>query len=563
MSTIRAAWTSSARVKETSVSARASGASGFADLRAALSLVTDTACQHPSGVVNKVLIRIHVVCHHADVRRTLYQGDVDEGTPVARTGGDVIDTEHSVKIGVDELRYTARVRSIAVTGPGGEELGQATTYAYVLHETHAAARPVMFLFNGGPGASSVWLHLGGLGPRRVAVPTDLSRGDQPPYLLEDSPATLLQTADLVFIDPLATGHSRAVSQDALARVRTLLGDAQQFATIVSEWLHREGRLNSPVYVLGESYGTLRAPYLAKALLRGPVPITLSGIVLLGQALNVQETRDRPGNVVHHLAALPFQAATAWYHGKGSANAACAEEAARVATDYAFGDYATALLRGSRLPAAQQAQAAARLEDLTGICAAVWQHKRLRLRDSEFRKLVLQERNAVIGSSDSRYTGEAEDEAASEGSVDPSYTRIAPAFAASIGNYLREELGSESEVTYAVGDPDAAPAWQWYTEAGSGAFTTGPSPFDVFPYVGALSQYLKDVTGCRLFVGTGLYDSLTTTGAAHHLVTQYELPAARVVEAWYDAGHMMYSDPASATKLQQDLASFIAPTTFED
>lgn len=479
-------------------------------------------------------------------------------------------TEHTIRITDAEFSYTARVARIEVTDEAGERLGDAYTFAYLAHtDQHFRDRPVVFLFNGGPGSSSQWLHLGGLGPRRVAIPTDLARGALPPYCVEDSPATLLGAADLVFVDPLGTGLSIAASAEAQSRVYSVIGDARQFAKIVSGWLQQEHRFGSPVYILGESYGTVRAPFLARELLHGANPAALSGIILLGQAVNLQETAQRPGNITANVAALPFMAAVAWYHGVGGSEYSSAEQATSAALHYAFGDYATLLFQGSTAPPDQLAQAAARLEALTGITAQTWLQKRLRLSKDEYRRLVLRDRNQVTGSNDARYAALAEDDKIGEYFVDPASSRVSPAFAASMDSYLYRELGVDTSARYRGIDTKAYAEWQWSDGGTPGRHETGnASPFDAFRYVSTLTAYLKEVIDCRLFVGTGYYDSLTTIGAAHHLITQYGLPQDRVTKGWYEAGHMMYTDPRSAVDLRRDLQAFVTtprsavdPTTY--
>lgn len=476
---------------------------------------------------------------------------------------DPISTDHTVRTSTAELAYTARVRHVEVTNPAGEPLGHAYTYAYLLHtDQDLRDRPVVFLFNGGPGSSSQWLHLGGLGPRRIAVPTNLNLGSLPPYRMEDSPATLLDAADLVFIDPLGTGLSRAVSAEKQGEVYSVIGDARQFATIIGQWLAREHRFGSPIYILGESYGTVRAPFLAKELLHGANALALSGIILLGQAINLQETAQRPGNVAANVASLPFMAAVARYHGVGGTEYSSAEKITRAALDYAFGEYATLLFRGSAAEPAQMAEAAARLEAFTGVSAQTWEQKRLRLSKDQFRTLALRDRDQVIGSNDARYTATAEDDAIGENMVDAANARIAPAFSACIDAYLHDELSVDMADSYRALDRNAYPEWKWGDETAPGRYEgKNPSPFNAFRYVSTLSAYLKEVRDCRLFVGTGYYDSLTTIGAAHHLLTQYGLPEERITQGWYEAGHTMYTDPSSAVQLRHDLGDFILrPTT---
>jgi carboxypeptidase C (cathepsin A) len=252
----------------------------------------------------------------------------------------------------------------------------------------------------------------------VRIPVDLGHGSLPPYTIEDSPSTLLGTADLVFIDPLGTGHSRAVDADTQRESYSIGGDARQFGSVIRRWLKLEGRFGSPKYLLGESYGTMRAPFLARELLHGGNAVALNGIALLGQAVNLQETAHRSGNVTCHIASLPMMAAVAWYHGVGGSEFTSAEQATQTALYYAFGDYASVLLRGSTATAEQADDAAARLAAFTGIDAGTWRQKRLRISKGEFRRLVLRGRDQVTGSNDARYVATAEDTSVGEPNIGP-------------------------------------------------------------------------------------------------------------------------------------------------
>ncbi|WP_367997492.1 hypothetical protein [Streptomyces sp. GMY02] len=342
-----------------------------------------------------------------------------------------------------------------------------------------SARPVVFLFNGGPGSSSQWLHLGGLGPRRVRPATDLRSGSLPPYETEESPATLLATTDLVFIDPLSTGLSRAANADTQAHAYSITADAKQFARVIHTWCAREGHIDSAKYVLGESYGTVRAGCLARELLHGPSPIALNGIILLSQAVNLQETAQRSGNITSRVAALPFIATVAWYHGVASAGHDTAERATRAALDYTYGDYASVLFRGSLATASEADDAATRLQGITRIPAETWGRNRLQNTKGDFRRLVLRDRNQVIGTMDARYLAVAEDRATSERDIDPTHARIVPAYVAATERYLTEHLGIATGDGYRSFNQRAFPQWWWRDESapmggyGSGN-PTGPS-----------------------------------------------------------------------------------------
>ncbi|MFJ7215050.1 S10 family peptidase [Amycolatopsis sp. NPDC098790] len=457
-----------------------------------------------------------------------------------------------------DLEYTFALDLMPVRDRDGHALGTSSVFSYVANvpSERWPARPVVFIFNGGPGASSAFLHLSGIGPKRMAIPTDLSQGIRPPYVVEDSTHSLLDTADLVFVDPVDTGFGRAFADVDTDELFSVEGDARYFADIITEWIARHDRWNSPKHVLGESYGTQRAPFLAAALMQlRPVP--LDGIILLGQAINVQETRERPGNVVGAVAALPFQAATAWHHGLGSRQHRSVADAVDVALDFAYGDYAVALLKGNTLPDAQREIVAKQLETITGIRASYYLKKGLYVSKPEFLRELLAERGQVLGTNDSRYVAAATTKSAGEAEFDPSGTYLRPAFTAGASRYIHGTLDVPFTTDYRLLDMNAVARWDW-SDAGSNNFMQmgKPSPFHTYPYVARLTQFLKQAPEARVFIGTGYYDGLTTVGAVEHLLRQYDIPRDRVVSHRYAGGHMMYTDPESAVQLTTDLRAFL-------
>ncbi|GAA1749244.1 S10 family peptidase [Nonomuraea bangladeshensis] len=458
-----------------------------------------------------------------------------------------------------ELTYTFTLDVLPVRNAKGAHAGSASLFSYVadVPEEERARRPVVFLFNGGPGAASAYLHLSGIGPKRVAVPTDLADSINPPYVVEDSPNSILDVADLVFMDPVNTGFGRLLPDAAADDLYSVQGDARYFADLVCAWVTRQNRWDSPKYVLGESYGTHRAPFMVTAL-AGIKAVPFDGIILLGQALNVQETVERPGNVAGAVAGLPFKAATAWYHGVGAHDHAGVDAVVEAALEFAYGDFAAAMTRGSRLDEDERVKIAARLEYFTGVPAETYLRKRLWLSKGDFLKELLADSGRVLGRNDARYVSRAADTSAGEADIEPSFAHLAPAFNAGILRYLHGTLAVPTEEEYRVFDESAVARWDW-SDAGSARFMQmgKPSPFHVYPYPARLTQYLKQVPRARLFIGTGHYDSLTTVGAVEHLLRQYDLPLERVTDRRYPAGHMMYTDPESLRMLDDDLRAFVS------
>lgn len=457
------------------------------------------------------------------------------------------------------MDYVFALDMLPVRSQSGVLIGSMSVFSYVadVPAEEEASRPIVFCFNGGPGSASAFLHLSGLGPKGVSLSADLTSGILPPYTLEDSDDCLLDVADLVFLDPLNTGYGWPLPDAETDECYTIEGDARYFAESLQLWVEHTGRWNSPKFVLGESYGTHRAPFMASALMEMQ-SLPLTGMILLGQALNVQETSDRPWNVTGAIACLPYLAATAHFHKKGSRELESVYEVVEAAITFAHGEYALALHAGSRLSTDDRRQVAEKLEEMTGISADYYLKNRLRIRKEEFRKELLKDSGLMLGRNDSRYVLRAADRLTAELDFDPSSSYLMPAFNAGMAQHLRGALGlGGTEEKYRLADHTAPQRWEW-GEAGSAGFMLmgKPSPFHVYPYPARLTLFLKQVPDARVFIGTGLYDSLTTVGAVEHLLRQCDLPGDRISTGRYPAGHMMYTDRKSRGMLLSDLRTFI-------
>jgi carboxypeptidase C (cathepsin A) len=465
-----------------------------------------------------------------------------------------------VAAGGEDIEFSATAERIALDDEDGAKLGHAWTFAYI-REPLDRARPVLFLFNGGPGVASVWLHLSGLGPWRAVVPDDVSaapvaaRAGSASGPLAPSGHTLLDVADLVFIDPIETGFGRAAEGVDLARISGADRDAALTAQLVQRWAQRHGRLASPIFLLGESYGTIRAPLTATAL-QGDENVVVSGIAMLGQCLNAQETTQRPGNAAGFVAALPLLAATAWYHGKSAHAALTLDEVVRQAHAFAVGEYAAALSTGETSTGETSDTLVDRLTGFTGLDAETLRARRLRIDKEEYRRLLLADRGEVLGLTDARYTVPAPAAGASEPHVDATSVRLDPVFGAAV-HALFAELGLPPARRYRFAAP-AHERWNYLEASAIGKFggSNLPSPFAIFDYPAHLSALLRANADARLFFGTGHFDMLTTVGSLEHLKSQYGLPSDRISEGRYPAGHMMYTDPASLAALSADLRAFL-------
>jgi carboxypeptidase C (cathepsin A) len=355
-------------------------------------------------------------------------------TPVIR--------KHELKLAGRQLRYTATAGFLPVNNESGETEASIFYTAYTLDsDTPPAKRPLMFSFNGGPGSSSVWLHLGALGPYRTRM-QPAGALPPPPYELAPNEHTWLDMTDLVFIDPVGTGYSRATKPELARKFNGLQGDLASVGEFIRLYLTRNERWSSPLFLVGESYGTTRASGLSGYLVdRG---IAFNGILLISTVLNFQTIRFAKGNDLPYVLYLPAYTATAWYHKKlppelqGDLRRTLGQ-----ARQWALGPYAAALAKGDALPAAERQQTAAQLARFTGLSQSYVEASDLRIEILRFTKELLRDRRLVTGRLDSRLTGWDGNNAAERQEFDPSMAAIRPPFTATLNDYVRTRLGVSS------------------------------------------------------------------------------------------------------------------------
>lgn len=460
-----------------------------------------------------------------------------------------IVTRHSGRFNGRAVSYTATVEAIEVADADGKPGARIVSTAYVADaEPGAPARPVMFVWNGGPISPSVYLHMGAFGPKRVAFPDDLA-ADAAAAPLVVNPYSLLDVADLVYFDPAGTGFSRALPGKPLSEYFSVAADGQQTAAFIAAWLEAKSRRESPVYIFGESYGTNRAVEVAGQLAALPEPVLLDGVVLFGQAVNIIEYAQRPHNIVSYAVSLPTLAALGWYHGKAETGGAPLAEFAAAAWAFAQTDYLQALFHGNTLPADRMREMAERLERLTGLRSGVFVENRLRVSKELYRVELFGEDGLVLGRSDGRYLGPAAEEGDEEGRGPPDPAGVLPgALAEAFRRYLVSDLGLPSADQYLVASPvEGLSEWGW----------GGATPFSRFDYGDALDPLFEKHPRARVFVTAGYYDTMTTVGASQYLVDQETWPRDRVSLKFYRGGHMAYSIEDSAREMADDLRALMA------
>jgi carboxypeptidase C (cathepsin A) len=453
--------------------------------------------------------------------------------------------QHTLALERRTLHYTTTTGMMPLANAAGETEAHIYFMAYTLDGQDAAERPLIFVFNGGPGSASVWLHLGALGPYRVQM-QDEGWMPAPPYWLVANPHTWLDMADLVFVDPVGTGYSRALKPEDNKKYWTLDADLQSTGEFIRLYLTRWGRWGSPLYITGESYGTTRAAGLSGHLLdKG---IALKGLMLISTVLNFQTLEFDRGNDLGYMLFVPTLAATAWYHKRlvDDLLARRVHEVMAEVEAWAEGDYAAALAKGDRLGEAERAAVAAQLARYTGLDAAYIRESNLRIEPTRFRKELLRAERWHVGRLDSRFKGRDALPVTEFPEFDPSLTAILPPYTAMINQYVRATLGYETDVEYRALSMEVNQGWEWgrgkYPDTSEGlrtAFTRNPF--------------------MRVFLALGLYDLATPPFAAHYTLGHMDLsPDVRrqIVIADYEAGHMMYLDVGALAKLKEDVRAVL-------
>ena len=469
---------------------------------------------------------------------------------------EVVETSHVVTIGGEQVSYTAAAGRMLLREEEGKKKASFFFVAYTRDGVEdPATRPIVFCFNGGPGSSSVWLHLGAFGPRRVLL-DDEGRPGPPPGRLVDNEHAILDVADIVFIDPVGTGYSRAIPEDAAKEYAHFKRDIETVGEFVRIYLTRHQRWGSPKFLAGESYGTTRSAGLAAHLykLHG---IAFNGLLLISSILNFMTagfdsktwTFER-GNDLPYILFLPTYAAAAWYHGKVSE-----EHRGRPLRDFldeveAFAgtDYTLALFQGDALDAERRGEIARRLAAYAGLSVEYVERYDLRIEILRFCKELLREERRTIGRIDARYTGMDRfvDGDAVEG--DPSMDATMGPYTSALNDYLRRELGYESELPYEILSEKVHESWD-YEEFKN-------AHVDVSE---ALRETMSRNASMRILVANGYYDLATPHFATEYTFSHLGLDESlrgNVEMGYYEAGHMMYVHAVSREKFAADVKSFV-------
>ncbi len=414
-------------------------------------------------------------------------------------------------------------------------------------------RPVTFIYNGGPGSPTMYLHLGAFGPRRVIL-HDLEHPSGGPYRLADNPYTLLDASDLVFIDAPGAGYSRVEGRDAMKAFYGVDEDAQAFARFIRKWLSKNNRWTSPRFLFGESYGTTRSAVLANDL----ASIDLNGVVLLSQILNFNDSADGPqaypGTDEPYFLSLPSFAATAWFHHKLASASPQLEPFLHEVEQFALADYAAALHAGADLSPDRKQAIAGRLAGYTGVPAATWLKADLRLSGAEFSALLQTDAALTTGRLDTRFEGPAMDPLATDAAYDPFSAATSPSFLNAMNQYAHTELMYGQDLVY---KPTARePGFHWNNEHHGPTAAGWEGPLNVMP---DLASAMKRNPHLHVLLMGGYFDVGTLFFGAEYEMKHLPIPAglqSNISYHWFPTGHMVYVQEASAKALHDATAAFI-------
>jgi carboxypeptidase C (cathepsin A) len=453
-------------------------------------------------------------------------------------------TRHVLRLDGRDVAYTATAGTLPIRLDDGKVAARMFFVAYTKDGEDAKTRPIAFLYNGGPGSATVWLHMGSFAPRRAKMAEE---GFQPapPYQLVDNENSLIDVADLVFVDAIDTGYSRVMPGVDNNQFHGQDGDIRAFGEFINEYLGAFSRWPSPKFLIGESYGTIRSAGLSQEL-QSRHGIELNGIVFLSALLTYQTLSPAPSNDVAWAVQIQTFAATAWYHKKlpPDLQQKTVKQVVDEARAFAFGEYMLALTKGNTLSEAERQAMAEKLARFTGLSAKYILSANLRVDSGRFRKELLRDRRLVVGRLDGRFTALDADAAGERQEFDPSNTALQGAYVALFQDYVKNELKWDSDLHY-------------------------PTSGNVRPWTYVQNRYMDMTDQLRLTMAknpflkvllvSGYYDMATYVGGAEfnftHLAYDRQI-TDRVSYTYYEGGHMMYIRPSAHAELKRDVAAFI-------
>jgi carboxypeptidase C (cathepsin A) len=466
-------------------------------------------------------------------------------------------THHVVTINGQQIHYTATTGTLLLKNNQDTAIALFGFTAYTkdessIHTNGLATRPITFAYNGGPGSSSIWLHMGALGPKRVVV-NDPEVTPPAPYKMEDNPYSLLDVTDLVMIDPVGTGLSRPVGESRDSDFWGIDQDIKSVSQFIFQYIRANNRWNSPKFLLGESYGTTRSAGVADYLFEN-MGIAVNGIILVSTVLNFQTLEFVKGNDLPYVLYLPTYTAVSWYHHALPIKTSNLDSLLAVVRQFARERYANALFLGSDIDSVELNRVIENLYEYTGIPKSYWKKANLRVSESQFAEELLRNRGITIGRLDSRYEGPTPDLLGEYSSYDPQSSAISPAFMTVFMDYFHNDLGFPSDKTYNFwAQVNKGFKWDWK----HGNEREGVGYPDLS---GDLSDFMRKDPYVKVLVLNGYFDLATpffaTEYTMEHLGNNIPNVKNRILMKYFRAGHMMYINSEALPSFKSDIAKFI-------
>ena len=457
-------------------------------------------------------------------------------------------TQHENTFNGQRIKYQAIAKETFLRNDAGKEVAAFWSISYIKDDVaDKKNRPVTFVFNGGPGSASIWLHMGFFGPQVVKVEGDYMQGkslNQPPVVKNED--FLLDITDIVFVDPIGTGFSRVIGEGKEEDYWGLNEDAASVAEFIRTWVADNNRWMSPKFMAGESFGTTRAAAVTKVLQGGGRAMGMNGIILISQALDYAGSTSAPDNITSYFTYLPSMATTAWFHkkaGQGKTIEAFAQEARK----FAYNEYLPALYKGDFLSSAEKSALANRLSYFIGLDTDYILRSNNRVQMNRFKKELLKDEGRAIGTLDGRYSGEEADQVADRPTLgDASSYLTTPGYTAAFNDYLANVLQVKMENPYLTSNRRIGGRWKWYYGGEPNYVNTSRD----------LGESMRTNPELRVMVASGYYDLITPFLDAEYTFSRNGMVLDRVKFTYYQGGHMMYNNEPDFNQLAKDIRAVI-------
>ncbi len=498
--------------------------------------------------MKKILLTILIITHLTALAQ---KETKEEIKPIPKPQSFV--TSHQGTFNGKTIKYKATAKESYLKNSKGDSVASIWSVAYTQDAiANSTKRPVTFVFNGGPGSASVWLHMGLFGPKIVKVDSDAKKDDgAAPYDLRTNEHGLLDLTDLVFVDPVGTGYSRVIGKGKEKAYWGLKEDAKSVAQFMRQWITENKRWFSPKYIAGESYGTTRAAAVGKELEGGGQNMALNGLILISQALDYDGSTSIHNNITSYVTYLPSMAATAWYHKKAGQGKNL-EDFISECRKFTYDIYTPALYKGSLLTEDEKNAIAEKLAYFIGLDKDYILKSDLRILMHRFQKQLLADKGLSIGRLDGRFMGDESDKLSENPHLgDAASYQISSAYTAALNHYYASVLKVEMDRPYLTSNSKIGSKWRWRTVP-DGSYWE-PSPVNVSR---ALGETMRRNTDMKVLVANGYYDLITPFFDAEYTFSRNGIVKERVEMTYYEAGHMMYTHEPDLIKLSGDIRRFL-------